>query len=44
MKSQIWNISESMPRTEIADHFLESLQHKTYKNIGLVSLGQKISG
>ena len=30
-----------MPRTEMADHFLESLQHETYENIGLVSLGQK---
>ena len=33
-----------MPLTEMADHFLENLQHETYKNIGLVSLGQKING
>ena len=44
MKSQIWNISGTMPRTEMADHFLESLQHETCENIGYVSLGQKISG
>ena len=31
-----------MPRTEMADHFLESAQHETHKNIGLVFLGQKI--
>ena len=33
-----------MPRTEMADHFLENLQHELYGNIGLVALGQKLSG
>ena len=33
-----------MPRTEMADHFLESAQHETHENVGLASLGQKIRG
>ena len=33
-----------MPRTEMADHFLESLQAETYENVGLLSLEQKMSG
>ena len=33
-----------MPRTEMADHFLESAQHETQENIGFVFLGQKIRG
>ena len=33
-----------MPRTEMADHFLESAQHETHKNIGFVFLGQKQRG
>ena len=33
-----------MPRTEKADHFLESAQHETHINIGFVFLGQKIRG
>ena len=30
-----------MPRTEMADHFLESVQHKTHENVGLVFVGKK---
>ena len=33
-----------MPRTEMADHFLESVQHETHENIGFVLVGQKIRG
>ena len=33
-----------MSRTEMADHFLESAQHETDKNIGFVFLRQKIRG
>ena len=33
-----------MPCTEMADHFLENLQHETYENKGLVSLEQKVHG
>ena len=44
MKSQIWNISGTMPRTEMADQFLDSVQHITHENIGLVIVGQTIRG
>ena len=44
MKSQIWNSSGTKPRTEMADHFLESVAHETYENTGLVFLGHKIRG
>ena len=33
-----------MPHTEMADHFLESVQHETHENIGFVFIGQKIRG
>ena len=33
-----------MPRTEMADHFLESVQHETHENVGLVFVGHKIRG
>ena len=33
-----------MPRTEMADHFLESAQHEKHENIGFVFLGLKIRG
>ena len=33
-----------MPRTEMADHFLESGQHETPENIGFIFLGQQVRG
>ena len=33
-----------MPDTEMADHFLESVEHKKHEKVGLVFLGQTIRG
>ena len=33
-----------MLHTEMADQFLDSVQHGTHENIGLVFVGQKIRG